>query len=242
MTPVTAGAAAAPKLGGGGAAEAKEAEPKPVPAGGLSFFAVLVTRGADIFESTARTTALSSAGSLSSEGAVSLRPPGGDLGFLDAAGSKFSAGFEFEIPPTAGESNANLLMGENAARDAGGDSPTPVTRCCCCCEGFAGGVDGFGLFFARLFSFASPARIFAKTSSSRLVCESIISRRLRSSRTASSRSAGATASVTPRPTPAPASGTGTAPAADFKLPLAAPRIPPKPDPRLKRLTPAAADP
>ena len=54
---------------------------------------------------------------------------------LDAAGSEFSAGFE--NPPTAGESNANLLMGENAARDAGGDSPTPVTRCCCCCEGFA---------------------------------------------------------------------------------------------------------
>ena len=126
---MTAGAAAAPKLPGLGLGLGFTAAAKLVPAG-LSFFAVLVTRGADIFESTARTTALSSAGSVS-EGAASLRPPGGDLGFLDAAGSKFSAGFEFEIPPTAGESNANLLMGENAARDAGGDSPTPVTRCCC---------------------------------------------------------------------------------------------------------------
>ena len=136
-TPVTAGAAAAPKLPGVGLGLGFTAAAKLVPAG-LSFFAVLVTRGADIFESTARTTALSSAGSVS-EGAASLRPPGGDLGFLDAAGSEFSAGFEipptaeFEIPPTAGESNANLLMGENAARDAGGDSPTPVTRFCCCC-------------------------------------------------------------------------------------------------------------
>ena len=224
-----AGAATAPKLGAGavGAVNAS-------PVAGRSFFTVLVIRGCEIFDSTARTTALSSAGSVSG-GATSARPvASGDLGFKPAG-----------LGTTAGESNApldaNLLMGENAASDAGGGEST--ARGC-----FALGVEGFGAFLTR-FSFVSPARIFARTSSSLAVCESIISRRRRSSRIASSRSAGVTASAGRPPLPLD-SGRGTAAAAsdlaavdaDFSVPLAEPRMPPKPAPRLTRPLDADTEP
>ena len=225
-----AGAATAPKLGAGavGAVNAS-------PAAGRSFFTVLVIRGCEIFDSTARTTALSSAGSVS-VGATSARPvASGDLGFKPAG-----------LGTTAGESNApleaNLLMGENAASDAGGGECESTISC------FAVGVEGFGAFLAR-FSFVSPARILPRTSSSLAVCESIISRRRRSSRIASSRSAGVTASAGRPPLPLD-SGRGTAAAAsdlaavdaDFSVPLAEPRMPPKPAPRLTRPLDADAEP
>ena len=225
-----AGAATAPKLGAGavGAVNAS-------PAAGRSFFTVLVIRGCEIFDSTARTTALSSAGSVSG-GATSARPvASGDLGFKPAG-----------LGTTAGESNApldaNLLMGENAASDAGGGECESTIGC------FAVGVEGFGAFLAR-FSFVSPARILPRTSSSLAVCESIISRRRRSSRIASSRSAGVTASAGRPPLPLD-SGRGTAAAAsdlaavdaDFSVPLAEPRMPPKPAPRLTRPLDADTEP
>ena len=225
-----AGAATAPKLGAGavGAVNAS-------PVAGRSFFTVLVIRGCEIFDSTARTTALSSAGSVS-VGATSARPVASkDLGFKPAG-----------LGTTAGESNApldaNLLMGENAASDAGGGECESTIGC------FAVGVEGFGAFLAR-FSFVSPARILPRTSSSLAVCESIISRRRRSSRIASSRSAGVTASAGRPPLPLD-SGRGTAAAAsdlaavdaDFSVPLAEPRMPPKPAPRLTRPLDADTEP